>query len=83
LATYSALCEAVNYDFQRAPQGMGQGAAILDAAAAGGRMHSEAMQASMEQRSRSFPSDARQRLTNLQAQQSAQLSGHKVSISIH
>ncbi len=62
---------------------MGQGAAILDAAAAGGRMHSEAMQASMEQRSRSFPSDARQRLTNLQAQQSAQLSGHKVSISIH
>ena len=61
---------------------MGQGAAILDAAAAGGhRMHSEAMQASMEQRSRSFPSDARQRLTNLQAQQSAQLSGHKVGVS--
>ena len=45
-------------------------------------MHSEAMQASMEQRSRSFPSDARQRLTNLQAQQSAQLSGHKVRTGI-
>ena len=60
---------------------MGQGAAILDAAAAGGhRVHSDAMQAStMEQRSRSFPSDARQRLTSLQAQHSAQLSGHKVS----
>ncbi len=59
---------------------MGQGAAILDAAAAGGRrLQTDAAQAAaMEQRSRSFPSDARQRLNSLQAQQSAQHSGHKV-----
>ena len=61
-------------------QGMGQGAAILDAAAAGGRrlQNDAAQAAAMEQRSRSFPSDARQRLNSLQAQQSSQLSGHKV-----